>query len=198
MLVAALGAIGLIWGTSSPKGALAARVPEATPTIKVTINVNASAQCYGTVGSTTDAADLPNGDINLDMGFLTGKPASTPRAGHTINVSGVFGLEINQKCTGLQLLSTQPTNPCTQAGQFSGTIDSNGIMVLSFSDAPSGFFLGPDVLDNCQMTFKILPYGKGTSANFIPIAPIQQAGGASGNCAPANTSLVLGCTAHNE
>jgi len=201
LLMSAIMATILIVAAGSPEATAVPKAAAASPTIKPSIVTIASAQCHGTIANTQDGTDVPNGDVDWNFGFLSGTPAAKfpTKKGATNAVSGVFTLEIANKCQGLN--ATSVAAPCAQGGQFTGTIaappttsaNSPGTMSISFSDFTGAFAAeGKDVLDGCMATFAVLPFGANASANLITT------GALAGSCAASGTSIVLGCLAHNE
>ena len=200
LLMSAIMVTILIVVAGSPEATPVPRAAAAAPTIKPSVNVIASVQCQGTIANTTDSTDLPNGNVDWGFGFLLGSPAAKfPARGKPAQkVNGVFGLEIDGSCQGLN--TTQAQVPCAQGGQFAGTIaappatspTSPGTMTISFSDLTGVFAAeGKDVLDGCTATFQVLPFAQNLSANLITSAAL------GGTCKAAGTSLVLECLSHN-
>lgn len=158
-------------------------------------SVVASALCHGDVAnSPSDSTDLPVGDLNMNMGFLT--PGVSPAKKPPDKVNGLFSLAINAKCAGIAGGTSQ--NPCVWAGSFTGAEERNGNMTLTFGDLPAPSTLGPDILDGCQTTFLVMPYSKNASAAFIATSLLTQAPAPAPTCKPAGTQFVVSCTLNNN
>lgn len=176
--------------------------PTPTPVVKASTAITGSVLCRGTMAASTDTADLPVGDMYLEMALFTGSPANLPTAKKSVAITGLFLLAINGKCSS-GLFSESDTPPCAQEGEFYGsiTLGANGgpnPMALSFVANPSTS-LTDDPLEGCLGSFQVLPYSKNTQAYFVSTGPITQdpAPGASA-CGAIGTSMVVGCQEINE
>ncbi len=210
LLMSAIMAAILIVAAGSPEATPVPKAAKASPTIAPSIQVVASVQCHGTIASSPDTAVIPNGDVDWNFGFLAGNPAAKfPAKGKTNSVNGVFSFEVSGACNGLNTVSgATPLPPCAQGGQFTGTIapppttsaTSPGTMSINFTDFTGVFASeGKDVLDGCQATFAVLPFGSNKSANLITTATLALAPAPNTTpCKAAGTSVVLGCLSHNE
>ncbi len=174
----------------------------------------ASGSCHGDIGGTSgDPTDLPAANFDENLAFLStiaAGPTSTNNKGVTGLVTplkkgggaigGAFFLTIDFACP-TSGINASTTPPCLQAGSFTGTITTNGVAMVVYSDLP-GVPLGTDPLDGCQQTFQLNPYssnsaGYAVGTSLLTQAPTVTVKGVETvppRCKALGTRFIVGCT----
>jgi len=208
LLLAAIVALILVAGASTQnrralaatEEAAATRKPTPTPAVNLTTSVTGSVLCRGTIANTGDSADLPNGDMYMELALFKGSPATFPTAKKPVAITGLSLIAINASCSS-SISGNSP--PCSQEGEFYGsiTLGTNGgpnPMTLTFVPLPASSST-VDVLQGCLASFQVLPYSKSTQSYFVSTGPlIQDPAPGAVSCGAKGTSIVVSCQEINS